>query len=191
MSAQDAAALPASGEAAVRVLEETRVGEGDTVLIVGGAGSVGLVATQLAVGLGAKVLATARAEDAALLEGLGAVALPYGSDLAAAVRGHVPGVDVVIDAAGKGVLATALDLAGGSERVVTLSDPAAGGLGVRLSGPDEAHITRRIESATRRLAEGRLQLRAQHVAPLAEAADIHQGLETGRIRAKVLLTAAV
>jgi NADPH:quinone reductase-like Zn-dependent oxidoreductase len=49
----DAAALPASGEAAVRVLDQLTVVEGETVLLLGGAGAVGTVAIQLAVSRGA------------------------------------------------------------------------------------------------------------------------------------------
>ena len=49
----DAAALAASGEAAVRVLSQLAVAPGETLLLLGGTGSVGLVALQLAVRRGA------------------------------------------------------------------------------------------------------------------------------------------
>jgi hypothetical protein len=45
-------------------------------------------------------------------------------------------VDAVLDAAGKGVLADAIALTGGPERVITLSDPATADFGVMLSEPD-------------------------------------------------------
>jgi NADPH:quinone reductase-like Zn-dependent oxidoreductase len=48
----DAAALPASGEAAVRVLGQLGVRAGETLLVLGAAGSVGRLATQLAVAQG-------------------------------------------------------------------------------------------------------------------------------------------
>ena len=41
----------------------------------------------------------------------------------------------MFDAAGNGVLADAIALAGGPERVITLSDPAAAEFGVTLSQP--------------------------------------------------------
>jgi hypothetical protein len=40
----------------------------------------------------------------------------------------------VFDAAGKGVLADAIALAGGPRRVITLADPAAAVFGVTLTG---------------------------------------------------------
>ena len=51
-----AAALPASVEAAVGVLRQLGVARGETLLILGAAGSVGIIATQLAIGQGLKVI---------------------------------------------------------------------------------------------------------------------------------------
>jgi hypothetical protein len=48
----------------------------------------------------------------------------YGPGVTGRVRALGP-VDAVFDAVGQGVLADAITLAGGSERVITLSDPAA------------------------------------------------------------------
>lgn len=124
VSAQDAAALPASGEAAARVVDEVGVAADETVLIVGAAGSVGLIASQLAVARGATVLAAVRPRDFDLLAKAGATPVAYGPGLAANVRALVPSVNAVIDASGAGVLGAAVDLAGGPGRVVTLSDAA-------------------------------------------------------------------
>ena len=112
VSPQDAAALPASGEAAARVVEETGVAAGETVLVVGAAGSVGPVASQLAVACGARVLAAVRPGHFALVEAAGATPVGYGQALAANVRAVVPAVDAVIDAAGSGVLRDAVELVG-------------------------------------------------------------------------------
>jgi NADPH:quinone reductase-like Zn-dependent oxidoreductase len=187
VSGPDAAALPAAGEAAARVVEETGVAAGETVLIAGAAGSVGLVASQLAVARGARVLGAVRPGDFDLVASTGAVPVAYGPELAANVRAIAASVDAVIDAAGAGVLGAAAELAGGTARVVTLSDPNAAQFGVRLSGPDEAEITGRLQDTMDRLAAGQLTLRSHTVAPLAEAAQVHRDLEAGRVRAKVLL----
>jgi NADPH:quinone reductase-like Zn-dependent oxidoreductase len=55
----EAAALPASAEAAVGTLKELGVTSGESLLILGAAGSVGLIATQLAVAAGLTVYAAA------------------------------------------------------------------------------------------------------------------------------------
>lgn len=186
---QDAAALPASGEAAARVVDEVGVAAGETVLITGAAGSVGLIACQLAAARGARVLAAVRPGDFDVAVKAGATPVAYGDELAARVRAVVPSVDAVIDAAGAGVLGAAVDLAGGARRVVTLSDPRAADFGVRLSGPDGPHVAGRLRAVMARLAAGELILRAQVVAPLAGAAQVHRDLEAGGPRSKVLLSA--
>jgi len=188
VSAQDAAALPASGEAAARVVDEVRVAAGETVLVAGAAGSVGLIASQLAVARGATVLAAVGPRDFDLLAKTGATPVGYGPGLAANVRALVPSVNAVIDASGAGVLGAAVDLAGGPSRVVTLSDPHAADFAVRLSGPDGPQIAGRLQAVMALLAAGQLTLRAQAVAPLADAAQVHRDLENGALRNKVLLS---
>ncbi|MEV5705382.1 hypothetical protein [Actinoallomurus sp. NPDC052274] len=92
-SAQDAAALPASGEAAARVVDEVGVAAGETVLIAGAAGPVGLIASRLAVARGAQVLAAVRPGDFDLLTKAGAMPVAYGPEMAANVRAVVPPAD--------------------------------------------------------------------------------------------------
>lgn len=82
------------------------------MLVVGAAGSVGPVASQLAVACGARVLAAVRPGHFALVEAAGATPVGYGQALAANVRAVVPAVDAVIDAAGSGVLRDAVELVG-------------------------------------------------------------------------------
>ena len=79
-----AAAIPESlATAWSNLVDVLRVGEGDTVLIQGGSGSLGTVAIQLARELGARVLATAGgAERCGLVEELGAEAVDHTSDVA-------------------------------------------------------------------------------------------------------------
>ena len=50
----DAGALPSSAEAAVGVLRQLNVNSGETLLLFGGGGSVGIIATQLAVAPGSR-----------------------------------------------------------------------------------------------------------------------------------------
>jgi NADPH:quinone reductase-like Zn-dependent oxidoreductase len=54
----DAAALPSSAEAAVGVLRQLDVKTGETLLLFGGGGSVGIIATQLAVARGVTVISS-------------------------------------------------------------------------------------------------------------------------------------
>jgi NADPH:quinone reductase-like Zn-dependent oxidoreductase len=182
-----AAALPASGEAAVRVLNLLRVAPGETLLLLGGTGSVGTIATQLAVARGVRVVAAVRRDDFSVAENLGAIPVEYGEHLADAVHSAVGRVDAVMDAARASDLKTAAELAGGPQRVITLTNPTAGQLGATLSGPIPAQIPAALTEAMTQLAHGNLTLRHRTIRLLADAADVHAQLEAGTLRGKAVL----
>jgi NADPH:quinone reductase-like Zn-dependent oxidoreductase len=183
----DAAALPASAEAAVGVLRQLDVKTGETLLLFGGGGSVGIIATQLAVAQGIKVISGVGQHDDALARQLGATPVRYGSGLAGRVRA-LGAVDAVFDAAGKGVLADAVALAGGPKRVITLSDPAAADFGVMLSQPTSDRAPSALDDTMPLLADGRLRLRAHKSMPVQQAADAHRQLESGNVHERIILT---
>jgi NADPH:quinone reductase-like Zn-dependent oxidoreductase len=82
LSFEQAAGLLLAGETAWHLLTNTRVGTGDTVLIHGASGGVGLMAVQLAVARGAKVVATASPARHDQLRKYGAEPVAYGEGLA-------------------------------------------------------------------------------------------------------------
>jgi NADPH:quinone reductase-like Zn-dependent oxidoreductase len=182
-----AAALPASAEAAIRVLNQLDVRAGETLLLLGGAGSVGTIATQIAAAQGVKVISAVRPGDFAAAETMGATPIDFHRPLAEAVPAVAGRVDAVMDASGRSDLEAAIALAGGTNRVITLSDPRAPGLGVALSGPVPARIPDALAEAMGLLASGDLKLRDRTVVPLSQAADVHARLENGQLRGKVLL----
>jgi NADPH:quinone reductase-like Zn-dependent oxidoreductase len=183
----DAAALPSSAEAAAGVLRQLNVRSGETLLLFGGGGSVGIIATQLAVAQGVTVISAVSEHDQTLARELGATPVRYGPDVADRVRalGHV---DAVFDAAGTGVLADAIALAGGPGRVITLSDPAAAGYGVTLSQPTSGRAPGALDETIALLADGRLRLRAHQSMPMPQAAEAHRQLENGSVRERIILT---
>jgi NADPH:quinone reductase-like Zn-dependent oxidoreductase len=183
----DAAALPSSAEAAVGVLRQLNVKRGETLLLFGGGGSVGIIATQLAVARGIKVISAVGEHDETLARELGATPVRYGAGVAGRVRALGP-VDAVFDAAGQGVLADAIALAGGPERVITLSDPAAGDFGVMLSEPTPDRAPGALDETIALLAEGRLRLRAHKSMPVRQAAEAHRQLESGNVHERIILT---
>jgi NADPH:quinone reductase-like Zn-dependent oxidoreductase len=183
----DAAALPSSAEAAVGVLRQLNVTSGETLLLFGGGGSVGIIATQLAVAQGIKVISAVGEHDDPLARELGATPVRYGPGVAGRVRA-LGAVDAVFDAAGQGVLADAIALAGGPGRVITLSDPAAADFGVRLSEPTPARAPAALDETIALLAGGRLRLRAHKTMPMRQAAEAHRLLESGTIHERIILT---
>ncbi|GAB3001951.1 NADP-dependent oxidoreductase [Amycolatopsis acidiphila] len=184
----DAAALPASAEAAVGVLRQLHATSGETLLILGGGGSVGLIATQLAVSLGVAVLSATASRDQDLVRELGAIPVHYGPDLRAEVHAHVARVDAVFDAAGKGALGDAVELAGGPARVITLADEHAADHGVALSAPTPDRAPDALDQTMPLLASGELRLRTQRLLPVQDAAQAHQLLDTGQAHEKLILT---
>jgi NADPH:quinone reductase-like Zn-dependent oxidoreductase len=183
----DAAALPTSAEAAVGVLRQLNVQSGETLLLFGGGGSVGIIATQLAVARGVKVISAVGEHDEPLARDLGATPVRYGAGVAGRVRA-LGVVDAVFDAAGKGVLADAVALAGGPKRVITLSDPAAADFGVTFSQPTPDRAPGALDETIALLAEGRLRLRAHRSMPMQQAAEAHRQLESGNVHERIVLT---
>jgi NADPH:quinone reductase-like Zn-dependent oxidoreductase len=184
----DAGALPASVEAAVGVLRQLEVADGETLLILGAGGSVGLIATQLAIRHGLKVIGAVGGRDEALIRELGAAPVLYGSNLLSNVREVADRVDATFDAAGKGGLEDAITLTGGSDRVITLADERAAELGVRLSAPTPDRAPDAVEIGMQLLASGELRLRSQRALPMSAAAEAHRLLEDGPVHDKLLLT---
>jgi NADPH:quinone reductase-like Zn-dependent oxidoreductase len=184
----DAAALPASVEAAVGVLRQLRVAHGETLLILGAGGSVGIIATQLAIRQGLSVIAAVGERDEAIVRELGATPVLYGSNLLANVRAAADRVDATFDAAGHGGLQDAITLTGGPERVITLADEHAAELGVRLSAPTPDRAPDAVEIGMHLLAAGELRLRSQRTLPMSAAAEAHRLLEDGDVHDKLLLT---
>ncbi|TIH41022.1 NADP-dependent oxidoreductase [Subtercola vilae] len=129
-----AVALPVAGETALRALGLLKLTPGETLVIHGAAGSVGAIAVQLAVAHGITVIGTGSARDSDTLRKLGAHPVLYGDGVFERIGELAPdGVDAVLDTAGRGVLPGSIELVGGPERVVTIADPAAYGLGVVFS----------------------------------------------------------
>jgi NADPH:quinone reductase-like Zn-dependent oxidoreductase len=184
----DAAALPSAVEAAVGVLRQLDAAAGETLLILGAGGSVGIVGTQLAIRQGLKVIAAVGARDVSLATELGATPVLYGDGLLSNVREIADRVDATFDAAGKGGLEDAITLTGGTDRVITLADERAAELGVRFSvgTPDRAPDA--VEIGMQLLASGELRLRSQRSVPMSQAAEAHRMLEEGRTHDKLLLT---
>jgi len=122
-----AATLAVAGATAAAALAAASVGAGDTVLIGGAGGGVGVFAVQLARLAGARVIGTASEASFDFLHGLGAEPVRYGAGLADRVRDLVPErVTAAVDLFGTETAYAALELGVPAERVSTIAarDPA-------------------------------------------------------------------
>src|SRR4051794_35675296 len=133
---EEAAGLPVAVETSVRVFTMLGgLGEGQTIVINGAAGEVGVAAVQLARARGARVIGTASERNHDFLRSLGAEPTTYGDGLVERVRALAPdGVDLAFDTAGKGGVRDLIELTGDPARVATIADFGAAGLGVKVTG---------------------------------------------------------
>ncbi|GIH14581.1 quinone oxidoreductase family protein [Rugosimonospora africana] len=190
------------------VHDSYRVQPGDSVLVHAAAGGMGLLLTQYATALGARVIATASTPEKAELARTAGAAEVLGYDgFADAVRDLTggEGVAAVYDGVGRstfdGSLASLrrrgiLVLYGQSSGPVPPFDPArlAAAGSLSLTRPTLTHfvvtadeLNRRAGDVLRRVADGSLSLRIGARYPLAEARRAHEDLENRRTTGKLLL----
>jgi NADPH:quinone reductase-like Zn-dependent oxidoreductase len=185
-----AAGLTVAVETATRTLDLLDVREGQTVLVNGAAGAVGSSTVQLARERGAKVIGTASSVNHDYLRSLGATPTTYGDGLVERVRQLAPdGVDRAIDDAGGGALPALVELAGGPENVVTITDYAGSQqTGVRMTGgPDSKRAWYALGEIGELIDAGRFSLPVAQAFPLEEIAEAHRLSETGHVRGKLVL----
>jgi NADPH:quinone reductase-like Zn-dependent oxidoreductase len=115
-----AATLAIAGRTAAAALAVVNPGPGDTVLIGGAAGGVGVIAVQLARLAGARVIGTGSATSSDFLRGLGAEPVAYGDGLADRVRALGP-VTAAIDLHGTETVHAARELGVPDGRICTIA----------------------------------------------------------------------
>lgn len=193
LSFEEAAGLLLVAETAWHLLTNTGVGTGDTVLIHGASGGVGLMAVQLATARGAKVIATGSPARHDQLRELGAEPVAYGPGLADRVRAIGP-VDAALDLVGTDeALDTSVELVADRSRIATIAGFArAGELGIAvLTGADGGQAIRDAArpELVKLAADGKLAVTVDKVFPLDEVEEAHRYLQTGHAHGKVVLVA--
>jgi NADPH:quinone reductase-like Zn-dependent oxidoreductase len=117
-----AATLAIAGCTAAAALAVVNPGPGDTLLIGGAGGGVGVFAVQLARLAGARVIGTGSATSADALRALGAEPVAYGDGLADRLRSLAPaGVTAAIDLYGTDTMQAARELGVPDERITTIA----------------------------------------------------------------------
>jgi NADPH2:quinone reductase len=183
---------------------------GDTALVHAGAGGVGLLLTQMAVRLGAKVITTVSTPAKAKLSreaGSAHVILYTEQEFEPEVKRLTggKGVDVVYDSVGKTTFESSLNCLRPRGMLVLFgasSGPVPPFDLIQLSGKGSLFITRptmwhyiatRAELEWRAgdvlswAAKGELKLRTEHIYPLADAAQAQTDLEERKTTGKILL----
>lgn len=210
LSIEQAATVPiAFGTADYSLFEFGRLAEGETALIQGGAGGVGLAAVQLAKRAGARVIATASTDDK--LKRIAEFGVDEGinyaeRDVVEAVMELTggDGVDVVVDPVGGEVLKQSLACLGYRGRAITMGNASRGGREVDISvlaqrnrsltgvlfaldvGTPRGHEM--VAGHLRDVAAGELKAVVDRTFPLWEAVAAHAYIESRAPVGRVLLT---
>ena len=143
ISDEVAATLPVAGHTTMACLAKLGLKGGDTVLVGGAAGGVGIFVVQMARLAGARVIGTASEATFGFLRDLGVEPVTYGPGLEERVREMAPdGVTAAIDLFGLETLEAAVALGVAAERITTIAAGPTPPHGVRASwggetGPDE------------------------------------------------------
>ncbi|MFI6623164.1 zinc-dependent alcohol dehydrogenase family protein [Streptomyces sp. NPDC050528] len=206
LTGADAVTLGGSGVVAHFALDRARFTPGETVLVRGAAGSIGITAVQLAArnGAGAVAVTTSSAQRGARLRDLGAT---HVLDRSGAADADVPpGFDVVIDVVGGSQLPVFLDRLNDNGRYVAV--------GV-VGGQPPADFGKRLMDAFRRslsfatfssdtvpgadrravrssqfddAAQGDLRTVVHEVLPLRQASLAHHAMDAGTVFGRIVLT---
>ena len=183
---------------------------GDTALVHAAAGGVGLLLTQMAHNIGARVIATVSTDEKAKLAreaGADEIIFYTKSDFEAETKQLTggKGVDVVYDSVGKTTFEKGLNilrprgmmvLYGGSSGAAPAIDP------IILTQKGSLYLTRpslgnyiatredlvaRSSAVFGMITSGKLKLRIEHTYPLSEAQQAHRDLEGRKTTGKLLL----
>jgi NADPH:quinone reductase-like Zn-dependent oxidoreductase len=196
ISFEEASGLMLTGVTAIHALRATGTSAGDVLVVHGAAGGVGLMAVQIAVADGVRVIGTAGQGQHELLRSLGAEPVLYGDGLLERIRAIAPkGVTAAIDLVGSDEAAdVSVALVADRGRIATIApSKRSGTLGVQSlgGGPgsdpgEEIRQLARLE-LIRRVEAGTLRVIVATTYPLIDAASAHRELAAGHTHGKIVL----
>ncbi len=188
ISDEIASTLPVAGLTAIAALGAISLHAGDTVLIGGAAGGVGVFAVQLARLAGASVIGTASEGTFDFLQELGARPVAYGPGLADRVRALVPGgITAAADLFGTETAEAALELGVPGERISTVAALASTVAGVHATGAANASPGA-MKQITNGIVAGSITVPIAARFPIEETAEAVR-LQAGRhIHGKIVIT---
>jgi len=193
MSFEVAASLPTAGLTALQLIRDVvKARKGMTILIHGAAGGVGSFATQIARGLGAKVIGTAADEDVSYLKSLGVEqVIDYKRER---FEDKARELDAVVDLVGGDTLARSYSIVkkGGVlvSTVQQVDESAAKQAGVNASYFIMKRSAQDLAELAKLVDQGVVKPRVSRTMDLAQAKDAQELSETGQSHGKFILKVA-
>jgi NADPH2:quinone reductase len=186
VSFNDAATLPVAAATAYDGVTQLGLKEGQTLLINGIGGGVGVAAAQIARDFGINVVGVGSEDKRTMVETLGATLVPSGDGVADGVKQILPdGVDAIFDLAGGDALRAVVELVSDRTKLISAGDSTVTELGGHMVERDRTH--RVLEIVAGLVADGKLDPHVEDVRPLDEAADAIAAVEIGHARGKVVI----
>lgn len=187
VSFHDAATLVVAAATGYDGIIQLGLSAGQTLLINGIGGGVGVAAAQLARDSGIAVFGTGSESKRALAESLGAILIPYGDGVADRVRELLPdGVDAILDLVGGDALRAVTGLLKDPAKLVTAADPAvaaeSGGVAI-----ERDRTARVLDEVAALVAAGKLDPHVRDVLAFGDAAQAIASVESGHALGKVVL----
>ncbi len=185
LSFVQAAALPVAGGTAWDVLAELGAAEGETLLIHGIGGGVGVMAAQLARDRGIAVFGVASDAKRALAESLGATLVAYDrGDVVEQMRQLLPGgVHAIFDLVGGEALRHVAILVTNPARIVSVADPGVAELG----GSFLVAFFSGVPAMANLVAEGKLDPKVLQTYPFEQAPQALRAVESGHVLGKIVI----
>lgn len=183
-----AATVPVGALTAWKMIEDAGVKAGQTVLVQGAAGGVGLFAVQFAKQRGAKVIGTASKENLSFIKGVGVdTAVDYHEGR---LEEKVHGVDAVLDTVGGEAVDDLWPVLKKGGVLVTiaaqLSEAKAKEHGVRAVQSGRA-AAENLKAIADLIAQGKVRVEVRTTFPLADARKAHEASQTGHGRGRIVL----
>lgn len=183
----DAATFTVAAATAYDGVHELALAAGQTLLVTGVGGGVGVAVAQIAGAQGVKVIGTASPGKRELVESLGVLHVPYGEGVADRIREIVPeGVDGVYDLVGGEAIEVAAGLRKEGAKLITAADPwtASQFGGSMVTRAQTADV---LEEVAHLVESGTLDPVVTQVFPLEQAADALATVESGHATGKIVL----
>jgi NADPH:quinone reductase-like Zn-dependent oxidoreductase len=185
-----AGALKVAGTTAVAMVRSVGVGTGDTVVVAGATGGVGVIAVQLARLAGATVIGLASEPNHEWLRAHGVVPVTYGDGVKDRIQAAVPSgkVDAFLDTVGGDYVQLALDLGVPASRVDTIvSFDAVKKFGVKAEGGAAVPGAGTLAELADLIAAGELDVPIFATYPLDQVQDAYRRLAEGHLLGKIVL----
>lgn len=181
----DAAAIPVAGATAYDVTHQVELEPGQTLLILGAGGGVGLMAAQIGAAHQLMVIGVASVAKKELVESSGATFVESGDGAADRVGAVAPrGVDLVVDLVGGQALRDIAPVAKDPQNVITTTDPHTA---QELGGSGVTRTKGGLEKITEAVRHGVVDPHVGQRFSLADAQEAIAAVEGGHTAGKVVI----